>query len=67
MKRCRECGAPVARPCPFCGCSRVFATRDSEGLWAGQCDDCGAEGPWDATAADALERWDKRVCDERTD
>lgn len=46
--------------CPFCGSEYVSLVVDEYGDHFAQCLDCGAQGPYKATADKALESWNNR-------
>jgi Lar family restriction alleviation protein len=48
------------QPCPFCGSIDTFHAHLGYGMFAIQCDLCGADGPEATTKSVATKRWNQR-------
>lgn len=54
---------PDAKPCPFCGTTRVTIFRSKPGekeQWWTCCNGCAATGPWQKFRSAAVELWNQR-------
>lgn len=57
--------------CPFCASTNIdvyciddgYANCGPKGkeVWAAECDDCAAGGPWKDTKEEAIEAWNNRI------
>lgn len=62
------------KPCPFCGNikdNRAYCidgwgcrVKNKETMWAVECNNCIAEGPWGNSATEAVALWDQRIVRE---
>lgn len=53
--------SPLER-CPFCDGKPYLNIRDDpRATFAITCNDCAAQGPWEQTRENAVERWNRRA------
>ena len=54
-------GLPTPAPCPFCGEAKDVTVEWHGAFYHGDCDNCGAEGPWGTTPLEAAKYWNDRT------
>ncbi len=52
---------PPPQPCPFCGQTKNVTIEWEGQGFHGDCDHCGAEGPWGTTPLEAAQHWNTRT------